>query len=106
MRWMVVALAAGLLTVSAGAALAQGYYDSHSRGLEIIPFVGYRWGGGLSSVSGFRSIDTQDNVSAGVALDVRTPGNSAESSFLRYSSLQITVPPRGPRSVLCVVVVT
>ena len=77
MRWKVVTLVAGLLTASAGAALAQGYYESNSRGLEIIPFAGYRWGGSLSTVSGFRNIDTQDNLSAGLALDVRTPGNSA-----------------------------
>ena len=81
MRWKVVTLVAGLLTVSAGAALAQGYYDSRSGGLEIIPFAGYRWGGGMSSISGVRSFDTQDNVAAGVALDFRTPGNSAAEIY-------------------------
>ena len=34
------------------------------------------------------------------------PGNTAESSALAHFSLQSTSPPRGPRSVLCVVEVT
>ena len=34
------------------------------------------------------------------------PGNTLRSRSLAYSSLHSTMPPRGPRSVLCVVVVT
>ena len=34
------------------------------------------------------------------------PGNTAESSTFAWAALQRTRPPRGPRSVLCVVVVT
>lgn len=74
MRRMVVVLVAGLLTAQAGAALAQ--YTEPTGKLEIIPMAGYRWGGGLNTVSGFQSIDTQDNWAYGIGLGVVTPKNS------------------------------
>ena len=49
-RWpMVVTLVAGLLTVGAGAALAQ--YSEPTGKFEIIPSVGYPWGGSLNLFS-------------------------------------------------------
>jgi len=74
MRWKAVMLVGGLLIAQAGAALAQ--YSEPSGKLEILPFAGYRWGGGLSTVTGFRSIDTQDNWAYGVGLGMTTPKNS------------------------------
>jgi opacity protein-like surface antigen len=73
MRWKVVTLVAGLLVAQAGAALAQ-YGESK---WEISPLAGYRWGGGLSTVTGFREIDMQDNYVYGVGLGMLTPKNSS-----------------------------
>ena len=45
-------------------------------------------------------------IVAGASAYSRIPGNIALSIALAYCSLHIIRPPRGPRSVLCVVVVT
>lgn len=74
MRWKAVVLVAGLLIAQAGAALAQ--YSQPSGKLEIIPFAGYRWGGGLNTLTGIRSLDTQDNWAYGIGLGMTTPKNS------------------------------
>lgn len=73
MRKAFGALAAGLLFAS-GTALAQPVGGS---GLEITPTFGYRWGGSMSTIPTIREFDTKDNISYGVILGKRTPGNSA-----------------------------
>lgn len=102
MRRMVVTLVAGLLTVQAGAALAQ--YSEPTGKFEIIPSVGYRWGGSLNTITGFRSIDTQDNISYGIGLGVITPKNSEaevawthfEGDITAITNGGLTIPARGP----------
>jgi hypothetical protein len=74
MRSKCLFLAAMLLAVSAGSALAQ---QPGTRGIELTPLFGYRWGGGMGSITGIRDFDTQDNISYGVALARRLPRNSA-----------------------------
>ena len=84
MRWMIVLLAVVSLAGSAATARAQDPMYGGS-GVEITPIVGYRWGGGLSSVSGFREVDTQDNWSYGVALGKRLPGfSSVEIAYTHF----------------------
>jgi opacity protein-like surface antigen len=73
MRRIVVLMAAGLLTLQTGVALAQ--YDGS--GVEFAPFVGYRWGGGMSTISGVRHFDTKDNIVYGIGIGKRLPKNSA-----------------------------
>ena len=73
MRWMMVMLVAAPMALAAGNAVAQ---EPSGSGFEITPFGGYRWGGGLSTISGVRSFDTKDAPSYGLALGMRTPRNS------------------------------
>lgn len=73
MRWKVVTLVAGLLIAQAGAALAQ-YGESR---FEIVPFAGYRWGGGLTTLDRVRDLDTEDNYVYGIGLGMTTPKNSS-----------------------------
>jgi hypothetical protein len=74
MRSKCVFLAALLVAATAGSALAQ---QPGTRGIEITPLFGYRWGGGMSTIPGLRDVDTQDNISYGVSLVKRMPRNSA-----------------------------
>lgn len=74
MRSKCLFLAALLAVATAGSALAQ---QPGTRGIEITPLFGYRWGGSMSSISGLRDFDTKDNISYGVALAKRLPRNSA-----------------------------
>jgi hypothetical protein len=74
MRLKVALLATLLVASSVGAALAQ---QPGTRGIEITPLFGYRWGGGMSSITGLSDFDTKDNISYGVALVKRLPRNSA-----------------------------
>ena len=74
MRLKVALLATLLVASSVGAALAQ---QPGTRGIEITPLFGYRWGGGMSTIPGIRDFDTKDNISYGVALVKRLPRNSA-----------------------------
>jgi hypothetical protein len=74
MRLKVALLATLLVASSVGAALAQ---QPGTRGIEITPLFGYRWGGSMSSVTGLSDFDTKDNISYGVALVKRLPRNSA-----------------------------
>ena len=74
MRSKSMFLAALLVAATAGSALAQ---QPGTRGLEITPLFGYRWGGGMSTIPGIRDFNTQDNISYGVALLRRLPRNSA-----------------------------
>jgi opacity protein-like surface antigen len=46
---------------------AEAYAQVHN--VAIVPFGGYRWGGGLNSITGVRKFDTQNTWSYGVALD-------------------------------------
>ena len=79
MRRLVVASAALAVAVIAGAAGAQSRF-------EIIPFAGYRWGGGLSTVQGVHDFDTQDTWSYGVALARQLPHNSAAELYYSHFS--------------------
>ena len=84
MRRIVVLLVAGLLTAQAGVALAQ-YGVGNGGGLEIMPLIGYRWGGTLNTVTGFREIKTQDNIAYGIGLGVPTPKYSeVELAWTHY----------------------
>jgi hypothetical protein len=74
MRLKVTLLVALLVASSVGTALAQ---QPGTRGIEITPLFGYRWGGGMSTIPGIRDFDTKDNISYGVALVKRLPRNSA-----------------------------
>jgi|SwirhirootsSR2_FD_contig_111_50593_length_1516_multi_3_in_0_out_0_2 hypothetical protein len=74
MRSKSLFLAALLVVATAGSALAQ---QPGTRGIEITPLFGYRWGGGMSTIPGIRDFDTKDNISYGVALVKRLPRNSA-----------------------------
>jgi len=74
MRSKSMFIAALLVAATAGSALAQ---QPGTRGLEITPLFGYRWGGGMSTIPGIRDFNTQDNISYGVALLRRLPRNSA-----------------------------
>ena len=74
MRLKVALLATLLVASSVGAALAQ---QPGTRGIEITPLFGYRWGGGMSSITGLSDLHTKDNISYGVALVKRLPRNSA-----------------------------
>src|SRR5262249_7563139 len=85
MRWMIALLAVASLAGSAATARAQDPMYGGS-GVEITPIVGYRWGGGLSSVSGFREVDTQDNWSYGVSLGKRLPAfSSVEIAYTHFA---------------------
>jgi len=63
MRWMKVLMVIAVLAGTAGMAQAQLL-----KGMELTPTFGYRWGGGLSTITGFREIETQDTYSYGVSL--------------------------------------
>lgn len=81
-KWNVFASVAMLaaLTLSAGIAEAQ-------RGkVEITPFVGYRWGGGMSTISGVKEFSTDDDLSYGVSLDFGVQRSSEVNLYwARYS---------------------
>lgn len=64
--------AAALLatTLVAGAAYAQ------QGKVEITPWVGYRWGGGMSTIAGVHQFDTKEDMSYGLSLDVATSRQS------------------------------
>lgn len=86
MRRIVVLLVAGLLTAQAGVALAQ-YGVGNGGGLEIMPLFGYRWGGSLNTVTGFREIKTKDNISYGIGLGMPTPKYSeVELAWTHYQA--------------------
>jgi len=74
MRSKSMFLAALLVVATAGSALAQ---QPGTRGIEITPLFGYRWGGGMATIPGIRDFNTQDNISYGVAIARRLPRNSA-----------------------------
>ena len=83
MRFKMALLAAVFVVGSAGSALAQ---QPGTRGIEITPLFGYRWGGSMGSITGLRDFDTQDNISYGVALVKRMPRNSAtEFSWTHFA---------------------
>jgi len=63
MRWKKAMLMVALL-----AGTAQMAHAGLLEGMEVTPTFGYRWGGGLESISGFREIETQDTYSYGVSL--------------------------------------
>jgi len=68
------------------------------RSLELIPFAGYRWGGGMSSIAGVREFDTQDNWAYGVALDAEMAHNSAvEVYYSHFTGDWDAVPTTGGR---------
>ena len=83
MRRLVVAFAVFTIAVLAGAARAQDRF-------EIIPFAGYRWGGGLSTVSGVHDFDTQDTWAYGVTLARQLPHSSGAEIYYSHFSGDLT----------------
>src|SRR5262245_40282045 len=73
MRRMIMTLVAVLVTAPAGESLAQ-YYTS-GRGIEIMPFAGYRWGGSLNTLRQARSFDARDNWAYGIGIGKVIPGD-------------------------------
>jgi hypothetical protein len=69
-------------------ALAAWSTDAYAqvRGVEIIPFGGYRWGGSMSSIPGVQKFDTQDNWAYGVAIDAEMAHNSAAELYYSHFS--------------------
>ncbi|MFI5371594.1 MAG: outer membrane protein [Candidatus Eisenbacteria bacterium] len=88
-RLLIGTLSVGLL-LSSGAAWAQ-----QNRGVEIIPFAGYRWGGGMSTIPGVKKFETKDNWTFGLALDKRLAYNSAVEIYWSHftSDFQVTLNP-------------
>jgi len=80
MRKHVLAISICVLTAWSVGAYAQ------VRDVAIVPFGGYRWGGGLSSVKGIRDFDTQDTWSYGVAVDAGMAYNSAVEIYYSHFS--------------------
>lgn len=82
MRRTFVMLVAVLWLGQAGSAFAQP--PAH---FELTGNLGYRWGGGMSSIQGIRDFDTKDNVSWGFALGANTvPGDkSVEVAWTHFS---------------------
>ena len=66
MRKSLVALAA--LVLVAGAA---GRSYAQTSTFEITPTFGWRWGGGMTSISGIRKLETDPNISYGLSLGRR-----------------------------------
>jgi len=81
MRRVLVAVLA-LASLWATQAVAQ----SGNPGVEIMPFVGYRWGGSMSTISGVRNFDVEDNVSYGVTLDKMVQRMSAVELYYAHFS--------------------
>jgi len=77
MRWMKVLVMVVVLVATAGIAQAQLL-----SGMEITPYFGYRWGGGLETVTGLRELETEDTYSYGVSLG-RTV-NRQSSAAIRW----------------------
>ena len=65
----------GLLALSSVTASAQ------VRNVEIIPFGGYRWSGGISSLSGVTDFDVKDAAAFGVCLDFGMAYSSAAELY-------------------------
>ena len=89
-RFMLTAVVAAL-ALSSGSAWAQG-------DIELVPFAGYRWGGGLSSLEGIRDFNTVETYSFGVALDKTVPRSGAVEIYYRYiaSDVEATLGVSGP----------
>ena len=68
MRKVVFATLVALFTLASHAAWA----------IELIPSAGYRWGGGMTTISGIKKFDTEDTYTYGGALSTSFPGSSAE----------------------------
>ena len=63
---------------------ADAYAQIHD--VAVIPFGGYRWGGGMSSITGVRSFDTQNTASYGVALDAAVNYSAAVEIYYGHFS--------------------
>jgi len=59
---------------------------------EITPFVGYRLGGSFSVIDTGQSVDLDDNVSYGLAFDVRADDNSSYEFFYDHQSTHMSAP--------------
>jgi hypothetical protein len=75
--WLLFAV---LLIVWSTAAWAQ------LESIDIVPFGGYRWSGGMSSIPGVRNFDVKDAATYGVALDMNMPRNSAAELYYAHWS--------------------
>ena len=67
MRKSLVALAA-LVVIAAEAGIA---FAQEPGSFEIVPTVGWRWGGGMTSINGIRKLETDPAVSYGLSIGRR-----------------------------------
>lgn len=87
MRSKCLILAVMLVVATAGSALAQ---QPGTRGIELTPLFGYRWGGGMSSITGLNDLDTQDNIAYGIGLSKRLPRNSSTEIWWTHFEGDVT----------------
>ena len=87
-RRLWIARAAGFLAIGVGPASAK---EVGEKGIDIIPFGGYRWGGNLTSISGVKTLDTKDAFSFGLAVDKRALENSAIELYWGHFSGDVDV---------------
>ena len=62
-------------------ALSSTRAGAQVQSIEIIPFGGYRWSGGINSLQGISNFDVKDAAAYGVALDANMPRNSATELY-------------------------
>jgi opacity protein-like surface antigen len=91
-----IAIFAAALTASSLACAADPSADAdepRSRfTYEITPFVGYRLGGSFSVIDTGQSVDLDNNVSYGLAFDVRADDNSSYEFFYDHQSTHMSAP--------------
>jgi opacity protein-like surface antigen len=83
MRRLTVTSMVAALALSSGVAWAQAE-------VELVPFAGYRWGGGLTTISGIRDFDTKDTWSFGAALDKTVPKGGAVELYYAYYATDVS----------------
>jgi len=81
MRKSLVALAVLVFVATeAGVAMAQQGV------VEITPTVGWRWGGGMTSINGIRKFETDANVSYGISIGKRLyPTAGVDIGYMHFS---------------------
>jgi opacity protein-like surface antigen len=75
-----------LLCLFAALALASTTASAQVQSVEIVPFGGYRWSGGISSLSLVSEFDVKDAAAYGVCLDFNMPRNSAAELYWSHWS--------------------
>ena len=66
--------------------LASTTASAQVQSVEIVPFAGYRWSGGLSSIQSIPDLDVKDAAAYGVALDFNLPRSSAAELYWSHWS--------------------